>query len=61
LLLAIRLSQRSVVTGGTLTVGIRTAAQARNTVMSGAMHRRGNAADVSTRNGSRGRGERCQV
>jgi hypothetical protein len=33
LLLAIRLSQRSVVTGGTLTVGIRTAAHARNTVM----------------------------
>ncbi|HKC73208.1 MAG TPA: cellulase family glycosylhydrolase, partial [Chloroflexota bacterium] len=33
LLLAIRLSQRSVVTGGTLTVGIHTAAHARNTVM----------------------------
>ena len=33
LLLAIRLAQRSVVTGGTLTVGIRTAAHARNTVM----------------------------
>jgi hypothetical protein len=33
LLLALRLSQRSVVAGGTLTVGIRTAAQARNTVM----------------------------
>jgi hypothetical protein len=28
--LAIRLQQRSVVTGGTLTVGIRTAARARN-------------------------------
>ena len=33
LLLTIRLSQRSVVTGGTLMVGIRTAAQARNTVI----------------------------
>jgi hypothetical protein len=31
--LAIHLSQRSVVTGGTLTVGIRTAAHARNMVM----------------------------